>query len=132
MLQTTNAAENAQSASTRQPKGICAECGERFHINRPQQQFCCPAHNKAFQNRMLSEGRAVVALAKAWRAGRNLGKGPDAEEGREIARQVLSEMCAILDGFNAADKAAGRPNPLHYAKGLLRGGRYIDRARKGR
>lgn len=133
MLQDLTAtAEIPQIAPSGQGKGICAECGERFHINRPQQQFCCPAHAKAFQNRMLSEGRAVVALAKAWRAGRNLGNGPEAEENREVARQALSELCAILDGFNAADKAAGRPNPLHYAKGLLRGGRYIDRSRKGR
>jgi hypothetical protein len=129
MFTQTDPAAATVSRPAAMPRGVCAECGQRFHINRPQQQFCSPAHAKAFQNRQLTEGRAVVALAKAWRSGRNLGKGPEAEDQREVARQALSELCAILDSFNAADRDAGRPNPLHYAKGLLRQGRYIDRQR---
>jgi hypothetical protein len=111
------------------PRHICAECGHPFKAARPHQQFCSPAHKATFQNRAAVEGRAIIQLAKAWRAGRNLGKGPEAEIDREVARQALGEMCSILDNFNADDKAAGRPNPLHYAKGLLRHGRYIDRQR---
>jgi hypothetical protein len=129
MLDLTATAEIQKTAPAGQPKGLCAECGCRFHKVRPQQQFCSSAHKTAFQNRQNVEGRAVVALAKAWRAGRNLGKGPEAESQREVARQALSELCSILDSFNAADKADGRPNPLHYAKGLLQAGRYIDRQR---
>lgn len=127
MFEQSVIAESQTSASQPMPKGVCAECGGRFPKNRPQQQFCCPAHKTAYQNRLAVQGRAVVAFAKAWRSGRNLGKGPEAEDQREVARQALSELCAILDSFNAEDKAAGRPNPLHYAKGLLRSGRYIDR-----
>jgi hypothetical protein len=128
---TAEKVETLPQAQPAQPKGLCAECGTRFHKVRPHQQFCSTAHAKSFQNRQNVEGRAVVALAKAWRAGRNLGKGQDAEAQREVARQALSELCAILDGFNAADKQASRPNPLHYAKSLIhnQAGRYIDRQR---
>lgn len=125
MLDQCRTPEIPVSSPASQPKGVCAECGCPFQKSRPHQQFCTDAHKRAFQNRQNAEGRPVIALAKAWRAGRNLGK--DASEDRETARQVLSELCSILDNFNAADKAAGRPNPLHYAKGLLRQGRYIDR-----
>lgn len=127
MLTQSTLPELIETCPVPQPKGLCAECGSRFQKTRPHQQFCSDAHKRAFQNRQNVEGRAVIALAKAWRAGRNLGK--EATDERETARQVLSELCSILDNFNAADKDAGRPNPLHYAKGLLRQGRYIDRQR---
>lgn len=112
----------------------CAECGETFIPNSYQQQFCSPAHKTAFQNRAAVEGRAILALAKAWRAGRNVkGSGEDAEKRKAVASRALSEMCAILDSFMADDAAAGRPNPLEYAGRLLaNGSRFIDRQRKGR
>jgi hypothetical protein len=134
MLDLTQTAETSVSVPTAkpaQPKAVCCECGKPFVRVRPHQQFCSSVHAKAFQNRQNTEGRAVVALLKAWRAGRNLGKGPQAEQDREIARLSLSELCSIVDGFIAEDKAAGRPNPLVYAKSLVhnQAGRYIDRQR---
>lgn len=117
------AAPAAPQAASRR----CAECGEGFKPNRPQQQFCCPAHKTAFQNRAAVEGRAIIALAKAWRASRNN------KANRELGSDCLSELCSILDGFIMDDREAGRPGPMEYAKSLLRSGsRFIDRQRKGR
>jgi hypothetical protein len=105
------------------PLRHCAECGAEFAANRPQQQFCQPAHKTAFQNRAAVEGRAIVALAKAWRAARNR------KEDRQIGADCLAELSAILDSFNADDRKAGRPGPMPYAAQLLKQGRFIDRRR---
>lgn len=102
---------------------ICAECGTSFVPARPQQQFCESAHKIAFQNRAAAEGRAVIALAKAWRASRNSAAN------RELGSKCLSELAAILDLFNSDDRAAGRPSPMIYAESLLKQGRFIDRRR---
>jgi hypothetical protein len=99
---------------------VCCECGAEFVPNRPQQQFCTPKHKTEFQNRAAAEGRALVALAKAWRAKRGSG---------ETAKAAFKEFVSILDLFNAQDRAAGRPNPEAYAAQLLKQGRYIDRVR---
>jgi hypothetical protein len=131
MLDPMTTAETSVSLPTpapAKPGPVCCECGQPFKRVRPHQQFCSTAHAKSFQNRQLTEGRAIAALAKAWRAGRNLGKNADPVK-QQVARDALAELCAILDGFNLADRQAGRPNPLVYAEGLLKAGRYIDRQR---
>ena len=102
---------------------ICPNCGNPFKRKSYQQSFCGKECKIAFQNRAAAEGRAIVALAKAWRASRN------AKANREIGAQCLAELCSILDSFNSEDRAAGRPSPIGYAKGLLAQGRYIDRQR---
>lgn len=114
----------AEVSSKLSPGVVCPECGNLFNRNRPQQEFCSTAHAKSFQNRQLTEGRAVVALLKAWRASRNK------KENGPLGAQCLSEVCTILDSFNAADREAGRPNAIVYGKRLLSSGRYIDRARR--
>lgn len=126
--------EEAPRALAPRKSRRCAECGSEFIPNRGQQQFCEPAHKTAFQNRMAVEGRSIVALAKAWRAGRNVkGSSPEALAKKAVASQALSEMCAILDLYMAEDAAEGRPNPLDYASRMLaNGSRFIDRQRKGR
>lgn len=111
----------------------CQECGASFIPASYQQQFCSKPHKVAFQNRQAVEGRAVIALVKAWRAGRNVkGSGPEADKRREVARKALSELCSVADAFMADDRTAGRVDPLDYASGLLANGfRYMDRQRKG-
>jgi hypothetical protein len=115
------------------PRNVCCECGQPFKAVRSHQLFCSKEHAKTFQNRQLAEGRAVIALAKAWRVGRNVkGSTPEAEKLKRTASEALTELCSVLDFFIANDRDEGRPNPLVYAKGLLRSGRYIDRQHRGR
>lgn len=102
----------------------CAECGDLFHAVRHMQQFCSPQCKRVFHERAVLEGRAIVALVKAWRGSRNR------REDGPLGSQCLSEICSIVDGFNAADREAGRPAPQLYAKRALAAGRYVDRARR--
>lgn len=108
----------------------CPECGaaipprEKGKMGRVA-KFCSDEHKERFQKRQAKEGRAIVALAKAWRASRNR------KEDREVGAKALSELCATLDQFNAQDRAAGRPGPIAYAEDLLNDGtRYMDRMRR--
>jgi hypothetical protein len=111
----------AELATAPPQRRSCAECGQPFKPSRFHQSFCCPAHKVAFQNRAAVEGRAIIALAKAWRASRNR------REDSALGSQCLSELCTILDEFNARDREAGRPAAQAYAKRLLAMGRYMDR-----
>lgn len=126
-IQTPDATESPATAASAKPTRICAECGKPFSPgNRPGRQFCCPAHKTAFQNRAAVEGRAIIALAKAWRVGRNTRDPAE----KEISSCAMSELCTVLDTFLREDREAGRPGPLPYAKSLLANGvRYIDRRR---
>lgn len=117
-------AENAQEAAPR-PLRICAECGEGFVPRRPQQQFCKPAHKTKFQNRSAADGRAIIALAKAWRISRNSAAN------RDLGARCMSQMSAILDAMNERDRKANRSTEmtLAYAKVLLDSGMdWRDRA----
>lgn len=103
---------------------VCPECGgpvERRSKLGPVPTFCSPEHKKAFGNRQLVEGRAVIGLLKAWRIER--GSGP-------IASASLAQVCTILDGFNADDREVGRPRAdIYAAKVLVDGSIYADRRR---
>lgn len=104
----------------------CPNCGAeviRRSAKGQAPRFCQPKCKTEFQARAAVEGRAIIALAKAWRASRNR------VEDRELGSKCLGEMVAILDSFNAKDRAAGRPRPTEYARRLLFDGRYIDRMR---
>jgi ribosomal protein S27AE len=135
MTNLTIAAETAETVS--QPAAVakfgnrtCPECGEAFAAGSYQQTFCTKEHKVAFQARAAAEGRAILALAKAWRVGRNVkGSTPEALALRQVAADALSEMSSILDLFISQDREEGRPNPLGYAKTLLRQGKFIDRQR---
>lgn len=113
------------------PARSCADCGTEFTPTRQQQQFCCSAHQTAFQNRAAVEGRAIIALAKAWRAGRSVkGKTAEHDALRATSSQAFSQLCTIVDGFATEDRLAGRPNPLGYAAALMADGtRFMDRRR---
>lgn len=108
---------------------ICPECGkpvERKSKFGPAPIFCAPlpgakrsACQVAHQNRHIAEGRAVIALLKAWRIDRGSG---------EIAQESFAQASAIIDLFNAQDRDAGRPRPdLFAAKMLADGSIYLDR-----
>jgi hypothetical protein len=81
---------------------VCPECGEPFPVGFRQHRlvFCSTSHKNAFHKRQSNRGKIMLSLAQTWRAGKR--KGSDA------SRFAFSEMCALLDGWNRADKAAGR------------------------
>lgn len=120
----------AQEAAQNKPQArktrLCPDCGAEFVPASYQQTFCSKEHKVAFQNRAAQEGRAIIALAKAWRASRN------SKDASARGAACLSELSAILDGFNAQDREAGRPSPLQYAGTLLNDprGKYMDRQRR--
>lgn len=102
----------------------CPECGaevRRRHAKGAIPNFCGPECKKGYHNRSANEGRAIIALAKAWRAARTR------KEDAAVGSAAMAEMVAIIDLLNAQDRKAGRPRPTEYAKALIYQGRYIDR-----
>lgn len=111
------------SIQSRAEERVCPECGGevvRRSARGPTPTFCSKECKRAFSNRQLVEGRAVISLLKAWRIDR--GSGP-------IARAAFTEACRILDQFNGQDRADGRPRADLYGAKLLwtDGRRYMDR-----
>lgn len=107
---------------TRAADMICPNCGGEVvrRSNRgPRPTFCSPKCKRDFGNRLIVEGRAVIAYLKAWRIDRGQGN---------IAKASFGEICSIVDSFNAADREAGRPRADLYAAKLLDTGYlYMDR-----
>jgi endogenous inhibitor of DNA gyrase (YacG/DUF329 family) len=102
-------------AHPRRPGG-CPECGGivvRKSPKGPPPLFCSDKCSLVCERRKLSDGRAIIDLAKGWRASRN--NKSDAATGGS----AFSEMCSILDKMIARDQARGRSVPM-----LLS---YIDR-----
>jgi endogenous inhibitor of DNA gyrase (YacG/DUF329 family) len=109
---------------------ICPECSksvERRSPKGPLPTFCGPDCKKAFGNRQMVEGRAVIALAKAWRIDRGVG---------EIATTAFAQMVQILDRYNAEDRDFVGPDgetraraDLYAAKLLGDGSLFVDRMR---
>lgn len=108
--------------SERAREAICPECGGqvvRRSARGPMPTFCKPECKRAHGNRHIVEGRAVIAFLKAWRIDR--GSGP-------IAQGALTQLCQIVDQFNAQDRDAGRPRADLYAAKLMADGRlFMDR-----
>lgn len=103
---------------------ICPECGLEFTRSSGRggvKNFCTDQHKRDYQARQMKQGRAIIALAKAWRESRNR------KEDRAFGAEALSEMVSIIDSFVSQDREAGRPKTIGYAKRLLKQGRYIDR-----
>lgn len=72
-------------------------------------------------NSGLSDGAAIVKLAKAWREAR--GAGP-------VGAAAFRAMTAALDVMLEADRKSGRPSALYAAAVMLNQGMsYQDRKR---
>lgn len=82
----------------------CPECGLQFAVKHHRAQFCTPAHSRAYNNRQLAEGQRIVALAKAWRAGRNTADPAL----KQAAKEAFGQLCRELDALNQGDAEAGR------------------------
>ena len=88
----------------------CPECGEQFQPKSQRgkpQVFCCNAHKEAHGMRRASRGKSLVTLAQAWRKSRGAG---------DFGKFLFSEVTTLLDDWNAEDMAAGRMDPVEYAK----------------
>jgi endogenous inhibitor of DNA gyrase (YacG/DUF329 family) len=110
------------TARERARQAICPNCGGevvRRSARGPMPTFCSTACRVDHNNRHIVEGRAVVALLKAWRIDRGTG---------EIAQLAFAESCRILDQFNSQDRDAQRPRAdLYAAKLLADGSMFTDR-----
>lgn len=123
------------SISERARDMICPNCGgpvARRNAKGPVPTFCDAQGpgvcKKSHANRHIVEGRAVIALLKAWRVDR--GSGP-------IAQAAFAQACQIIDQFNAQDRAHAGPNgesrpraDLYAAKLLVDGSMFADRQRQ--
>lgn len=78
----------------------CQECGTVFRHWHADAAFCTKAHGTAFHNRQAKRGKVAIPILLGWRGKR--GSGP-------IAKFAFGELCALADGWNAEDRAAGRP-----------------------
>jgi endogenous inhibitor of DNA gyrase (YacG/DUF329 family) len=119
----TTAPKSAKpSIQDRARERVCPECGGevvRRSARGPMPTFCSQECKKSHANRHIVEGRAVIALLKAWRIDRAQG---------EIAQKSFAEVNRILDQFNAQDREAGRPRAdLYAAKLLADGTQFMDR-----
>lgn len=105
----------------------CAECGQSFTFDGRKTTFCSSPCKTAFQNRQLGRGRALVAMAQAWRLGRHT-KNPSAKAAASFA---FEQLAALADVYNREDAAAGRPSALAYIAQLKASGRRpsVDRQR---
>lgn len=74
----------------------CRECGEPFDTKRTDAYFCSTPCRKTFNNRKATRGAQMYDAAMQWRAERG-----------ETGKIAMSELCHVLSGFIAADKAAG-------------------------
>ena len=105
------------------PHRLCPECRKPFSVisrnGGSPQRYCSPQHKRAWENRQIARGMKVVLLAQAWQEMRHR-KSPPGFRG-----WALSELCGIVNGYTAEDKAAGRMSPLdilrdrHRADGTL-------------
>lgn len=93
-------------------KRTCAECGAGF-LGARGSEFCSTACKDANHNRDNKRGRVLMPLAKAWRAGR----GKTAE-----SKYAHAQLCALLDGWIAADRAAGRADPARAVRRKMHDG----------
>lgn len=104
---------------------VCPDCGgpvERRSARGPFPTFCSDDCKRSHSNRHIVEGRAVIALLKAWRIDRGTG---------EIAKGAFAQVCQIVDLFNAQDAEAGRPRADLYAAKMLREQTsYLDRRQR--
>ena len=122
MTDTKPAKTAKPTVAERARQRICPECGGdvvRRSARGPMPTFCSQECKKSHANRHIVEGRAVIALLKAWRIDRAQG---------EIAQRSFAEVNRILDQFNAQDREAGRPRAdLYAAKLLADGTQFMDR-----
>ena len=103
---------------------VCPYCGgtvRRKSDRGPFPSYCTPECRRSQNNSDLSDGAAIIKLAKAWREAR--GSGP-------VGAAAFGAMTATLDVMLEADRKSGRPSALYAAAVIInQGTNYQDRRR---
>lgn len=103
---------------------VCPRCGgqvERKSKFGPKPFYCSTECKRAQSNSDLSDGAAIIKLAKAWREARGQG---------DVGSAAFREMTSALDVMLEADRRAGKPSALYAAAAMLgQGTSYQDRRR---
>lgn len=73
------------------PLRYCQECGHPYYPARQDQTFCAAACRREHHRRREARSAQLYDFAMAWRAKRGRGG--------------FAEMCQIIDGFRAEDRA---------------------------
>jgi hypothetical protein len=91
---------------------MCAQCGSEIESKDPRKMFCDKACKVAFHNLSLVRAGALLPLLQVWRAGRLKGGN------KALSSYAFREACALIDGYNAQDRASGR-NPEPSVQGKM-------------
>ncbi len=102
------------------PPRPCPECMKPFEPKVPNQLFCCPAHNAAWNNRATARGRVLTPLSIVARITRNGTRGT--EEARRVGREASNAHNALIQRYRDEDRAAGRMEWAEYMLRRLRTG----------
>lgn len=84
----------------------CPECMKLFEPKVPNQLFCCPQHNAAWNNRATARGRVLTPLSITARITRNGTQGTP--EKREAGRRASNRHNQLIREYRDEDRAAGR------------------------
>jgi len=89
----------------------CPQCGATFTPTHRAQVFCAPAHLNAFYNVESKRGRVLMAFAQTSRRGKS--------GYTDTRKYALRQFNALLDRFNAEDRASGRNPELIVARKMV-------------
>lgn len=88
----------------------CPECATEFNALGKQGKprvFCDTACKQTHANRRATRGKSLMTAAQGWRKSRGSG---------DFGKFLFGEVTAMIDAWNAEDLAAGRMDPVEYAK----------------
>ncbi len=116
---TTETTMEAPRAKALKPQAMhtCPECGVKFK-GPFDAQFCSVKHKQAYHNRNAKRGVVAMPLMMGWRGGRAGGGSKSKPE----ATWAFSELCRLLDIWNAEDREAGRTPAWKMAGRKMRAG----------
>lgn len=92
---------------------ICPQCGVSFVPGHHLTAFCTPEHKQAYHDTNAKRGKVLLPFAQVARMGK---RGFTAER-----RYALAQYSALLDRFNAEDKAAGRSAEIIVREKMAKG-----------
>lgn len=92
------------AATARKPKAACLWCGDDFDPVRKAQEFCCPAHQQAFNNFWKGKGPTLAKALHAWRVGKQAGGLTKVCQEFAAAREELKDKMAVASGSTKRKK----------------------------
>ena len=101
----------------------CPECGAQFEPSHHLQKFCTADHRVAFARKTADRGELLTALAQTWRKGRH-ARG----DAKAVPAWAFTQLCALLDAWNAEDAACGRDTSIAVQDRMRAGWAAADQA----